>query len=111
MKSLSLGLRVTGSGIEHKCGLVRSSEVEHGVDDAGAVVEGVVADPTGLPVVLDEPQDRGLVGLAVVDEVWSRIRRDHQEREPRPVATTPLVLARPRDSVTAGARRAEGIHG
>jgi hypothetical protein len=35
------------------------AEVEHGVERAGMLVEGVGADTTGLPVVLDEPQDRG----------------------------------------------------
>src|SRR5580704_19388494 len=59
----------------------RELEVEHAVDRAGDGVEratGLDALP-GEPVVLDELEDRGLVGQRVVDEALLREgRRDQQ---------------------------------
>jgi hypothetical protein len=45
-----------------------AAEVEHVVQHAGSGVERIVTDATGVPVVLDEPQNRGLTCLRVVDE-------------------------------------------
>jgi hypothetical protein len=70
-------------------------EVEEVGQRAGLLVEGVVADRAGLPVVLDELEDRRLVGGGVVDEVLLRVRRDDEQREPgtvtAPVTTRCLI--------------------
>ncbi len=50
-------------------------------------------DPRNAPVVLDEADDRRLVGERVVDVVELRPRRDDEQREPRPVAA-PALLTR-----------------
>src|ERR1017187_1785803 len=50
------------------------AEVEHRPQIAGQRVERVVADAAGLPVVFDKPDDRSLVGHAVVNLVLLRPR-------------------------------------
>ena len=44
------------------------------------------------PVVLDELDDRGLVGQRVVDVAVLRPRRDHQQRQPRTVAAAAVLV-------------------
>ncbi len=46
------------------------------------------------PVVLDEPDDRGLVGHRVVDVVLLRVGRDHQHGQARTVAAAALRMCR-----------------
>ena len=80
-----------------------AAEVEHAVDRAGDGVERAVADPLAAkPVVLDEADDRALIGDRVIDVVRLRPRRDHQQRQPRTVAAAPL---RVRDAVGSRQRR------
>src|ERR1035437_1333244 len=68
-------------------------EREEVVEASGFLVEGRVANPTGLPVVLDEAQDRGLVGHGVVDKVGLREGGDHDQGQPRTIAAPVLVTA------------------
>jgi len=62
-------LRIACGGIQRQGRLCGPGEVEHVVQHTGAGVERIVTDATGTPVVLDEPQNRGLIRLRVVDEV------------------------------------------
>src|SRR5579859_3767128 len=55
-------------------------EVEQGVERAVAGVEGLIAESTEPPVVLDEAQDRRLGGGGVVDEIAPREPRHQQQR-------------------------------
>src|SRR5437763_12372763 len=75
-----------GAGIEEErriCWRVK----REGIDEAaGHAVEGPAADPTEMPVVLDETDDRGLVGELVVDVVGLSERVDDQHRQTRAVA-------------------------
>ena len=50
------------------------TEVEHVVQATSQGVEGLIADTTQLPVVLDEAQDGGLVGDRMIDEVLFSVR-------------------------------------
>jgi hypothetical protein len=65
-------------------------EVEHAVDRTGDAVQRSAADARQRPVVLDETEDRGLVGEAVVDEVLPR-GRGHEQRQTRTVAAAVLI--------------------
>ena len=44
------------------------------------------------PVVLDEAQDRALIGKRVVDIVLLGVRGDHQQRQAWTIAATPLSM-------------------
>ena len=66
-------------------------EIEHAREGARQLVERIGADPTQVPVVLDEAKNRGLVGERVIDEVVPREWRDHQQRQPGTVAASALV--------------------
>ena len=57
-------------------------------------VERIVTDAAGVPVVLDEPDDRRLIRLRVVDEIGLGIRRDDKQRQPRSIAAPALILRR-----------------
>lgn len=61
--------------VEQDALVVRPGEVEQVVESTGPLVEGGVADPPGVPIVLDELEDRGLLGLVVVDEVRLGVRQ------------------------------------
>ena len=65
------------------------AEIEHRQQGAGDGVEGAAADATEVPVVLNEAQDRALVGDAMIDKVLARERRDDQQRQAGPVAAAP----------------------
>src|SRR5580658_6304573 len=71
-------------------GLVAAVEVEQAVERAGFYVAGVVADPAEVPIVLDEAEDGGLVGRAVINVILLRVGRDHEQREARAVAAAAL---------------------
>src|SRR5262249_8230617 len=78
-------------------------EIEHVVDLARDGVERAARLDAlaGQPVVLDEAQDRALVGQRVVDVVAPGERRDHQER-----LTGAVAAAAPRGlAAGAGERR------
>src|SRR6266550_668667 len=67
---------------------------EHVVQRAGQVVKGRAAGPLpAQPVVLDERQDRGLVGDRAADVVGLGVRRDDQQRQPLAVAAAVLDAA------------------
>src|SRR5881394_3143460 len=67
---------------------------EHVVQRAGQIVERGVVDPLAAqPVVLDERQDRGLVGGGAADVVGLGVGRDEQERQPLAVTAPVLVAA------------------
>ena len=68
--------------VELKRGLV-GGEIEHARQVTGLLVERVIPDAAGVPVVLDELQNRGLIGQRVVDVVRLRVGRDDQQRQPR----------------------------
>src|SRR5674476_1140155 len=70
-----------------------AGEDEEVVQAPRLLVEGEVADVAGLPVVLDEAQDRGLVGRGVVDEVCLGVRGDDDQGQPWAVAAPVLVAA------------------
>src|SRR6478735_11641051 len=115
----SQGLGLTGLRVECEArgagavavvsGGTEGEEVGQG---SGLLVEGVVAHPPGVPVVLDEPEDRGLVGDRVVDEVAFGERRDDEQRLPWTVATPVQVAAGDPGGVGAtGARPGQRIIG
>src|SRR5215831_10078586 len=82
---------------------------EHVVQRAGQVVEGRVAGPLpAQPVVLDERQDRGLVGDRAADVVGLGERRDHQQRQPLAVAAAVLDAAH-RRAVPADPRAVQRV--
>ena len=69
-------------------------EVEHVENGAGDPVEGPLAlgragrmveivDTSEVPVILDKPQDRGLVGRRAIDKVGLGPGRDGQQRQAR----------------------------
>src|SRR5689334_22190200 len=67
---------LSGARIEEQLSaLAFAAETEHVVKRSRLGVERRVADPAGVPVVLDEARDRGLVGRRAVDEVRLRERR------------------------------------
>ena len=61
-----------------RCCLV-SPEVEHRTNITRELVKGEVADPAGGPVVLNESDDGGLIGDAVIHIVLLRPWRNHQQ--------------------------------
>ena len=71
--------------------------------DPARGVEGGVADPAGVPVVLDEAEDRGLLGLGVVDVVDLAVGRDDQQRLARAGAAAVRVAAGHRAPLAGGA--------
>src|SRR6266480_2581744 len=84
---------------------------EHVVQRAGQIVERGVVDPLAAqPVVLDERQDRGLVGGGAADVVALGVGRDEQERQPLAV-TAPVLVAAERGAVPADARGVERVGG
>src|SRR5205807_3360152 len=88
------GRRLAGARVEDHPGAAAAPvEVEEVGQAPRFGVERLVADPTEPPVVLREPQDRGLVGDGVIDEVALGPGRDGQERLTRTVATPVLVGA------------------
>src|SRR5260370_5763515 len=78
-------------------------EVEHVEKRPGLCVKGVVADASEAPVVLDEAQNRRLVGHGIVNEVGLGIWRDRQQGQPGTVATTALDDAALGDTARARA--------
>src|SRR5206468_797464 len=73
--------------------LALPTEAEEVPQRTGLSVEREVADPARAPVVLDEPQDRALIGGRVVHEIVLRERGDHQQRLARPIPAPVLVCA------------------
>src|SRR6478752_8952408 len=82
-----VGVQLQGAGVLP----VVPVEGEHGVQWSGLGVEGGIAHGSGGPVVLDEFQDRGLVGGGVVDVVCAGVAGDDQQGESWPVAAAVLV--------------------
>src|SRR5580704_12521199 len=77
-------------------------KVEHLSDRVCECIEGALAETLSLqPVILDEPDDRTLVGESVIDEVRFCEWRDYQKRLARAVAAT---------SFDAGQGRAMATH-
>src|SRR5262249_47530955 len=79
-------------------------EVKHRQQRTCDPVEGMVTDAAQQPVVLDEAEDRGLVGERVVDVVLLGKRGDHEQRQARTVATAPLVCPQPGREAAADGR-------
>src|SRR6202012_239777 len=99
--------RLARALVQNKPAVLRVIEVKHVGQDAGAAIEGTLDTLAPDPVVLDKAQDGRLIGYSVVDEVVSRVRRDHQQGKARPVAAASLRVLRRgagecRRSVTAG---------
>src|ERR1700730_4954191 len=71
---------------------VSSAEVEQIVERSGNRIERAARlDALARqPVVLDEPQDRALVGQGVVNVIDLRERRDHEERQAGAIAAATL---------------------
>jgi len=68
-------------------------KIKHRVDRSGKGVEGAAADPLSLqPIVFDEAQNGGLIGQTMVDKVVPRKGRNHQQRQPRPIAAPALGM-------------------
>src|SRR5215472_4652022 len=90
-------LRLPGARIEEELvPAVLVAPGEHTVEAARQRIERLVADPPKIPVVLDEPENRGLICDRVIDEVVLGERRDDQQRLAHPVATAIQIRARPR---------------
>src|SRR5580692_10889517 len=65
------------------------TKVEHLSDRVCECIEGALAETLSLqPVILDEPDDRTLVGESVIDKVRFCEWRDYQKRLARAVAAT-----------------------
>ena len=75
--------------VEDEAIVASLAEIEHRQQGAGDGVEGAAADATEVPVVLNEAQDRALVGDGMIDKVLARERRDDQQRQAGPVAAAP----------------------
>ena len=67
-------------------------EVKHRVQAAGKRIEGARDPLTTQPVVLDKPQDRGLVGDRVIDVVLLGVGRNHQQRKTGTISATSLGM-------------------
>src|SRR5258708_5687606 len=83
-----------GRRVQPQPGRALLREVEQRVEGTGDFVERPAADPPQIPVVFDEPQNRRLIRGRVIDEVRLRVRRDDEERQPRPVAAAALRTGR-----------------
>src|SRR5208283_6081211 len=88
---------------------------QHRGNRIGDCIKGTTPDPLAVkPVVLDEANNRRLVGHGVVHEVLPGVRRDHKHRYPRAVATASLRVrsansGKLRSSGTAKAGRGQAI--
>src|SRR5579859_738857 len=80
---------------------VRRVEIEEVRQRRIARVEGLIADLAQVPVVLDEPQDRGLAARGMVHEIPACKGRYHQQRLTWPETTAGLVRARLRGAAAA----------
>src|SRR5581483_8218404 len=100
------GGRVQDQPLGVGCG--PAGEAEQAVERAGQAVEAA-GDPWQPPVVLDEPDDRGLVGEGVVDRVALRPRGDEDQRQPGAVAATAgLTAEHPAGPALTGAGQGVG---
>src|SRR5262249_12053906 len=97
---------LTRQGIEEQASRAVSLEVEHVEQAPGLLVERLAAEPAEVPVVLDEPQDRSLVGERTVHEVRLREGRHDDQRKAGTVATAALKDAGLGGSAAARAREA-----
>src|SRR5580700_10666064 len=80
------------------------TKVEHLSDRVCECIEGALAETLSLqPVILDEPDDRTLVGESVIDEVRSGEWRDYDKRQARAITATPFDTGQ-RRAVAADAR-------
>src|ERR1700733_4489515 len=62
------------------------AEVEKPQQRTGLDVERITADLTEAPIVLDEPQNRGLIVQGVVDVIGLGPGRDDEQRQARAIA-------------------------
>ena len=85
--------RLSAGWIQNQRGVLRRTvEVQHRYDPVRDRVEGARDPLSAEPVILDEANGGDLGGQRVIDEVGSRVRRDHQERQARPVAAAALRM-------------------
>ena len=66
-------------------------EVEQAGKRSGDRVQRRAADAAQVPVVFDEPENRGLIRHGVVHVVDLRVGRDHQQRQPRAISAAALI--------------------
>lgn len=80
------------------------TKVEHLSDRICDCIKGTLADALSLqPVILDEPDDRTLIGESVIDEVRFGEWRDYEKRQARAITATPFDAGQ-RRAVAADAR-------
>src|ERR1035438_1869042 len=66
------------------------AKIEHTVELPGFRIRGVGADSAEVPIILDEAQDRRLIGRAMIDVVLLCIRRNHQQWQTRTITAAAL---------------------
>ena len=70
-----------------------AAEVKHVVQRARNRIRRAVSDPAEVPIVFDEPQNRGLICYGIVDEVLFCPGRNHQQRQPRAKAAAAILCS------------------
>ena len=101
--------RLSVSGLRNSfaaCGWLMSNIPVRGTSQH---VEGSIADAAQPPVVLDEADNRRLIGDRVVDPVDTAVRGDDQERQAWSVAAARLIAGQARWMGAALTRPAERV--
>ena len=81
----------SGIGIEKQLMRAALQEVEHVQQRTGDCIARTIADARKFPVVLDEAENRGLIGDRAIDEIDLGIWRDQQERLAGTIAATSIL--------------------
>ena len=97
--------------------LMPMTEIKHLRDGTrNPVVRSLPDALSAQPVILDEVDDRALIGHRVIHKVPPRPRRDQQKRQPRPIAATAQSRCaadawQNHPAIAAALRSAESIRG
>jgi hypothetical protein len=79
----------SGGRVENALRGVGVLEIKHRVQPPGKVIKRSRDSLAVQPVVLDEAQNRGLIGHGVIDVVLLRVGLDHQQRQTRTIRNVP----------------------
>src|ERR1700693_3229954 len=82
----------SGGRVENVLRCVGVLEIKHRIEPPGKVIKRSRDSLAVQPVVLDEAQNRALVGHGVIDVVLLREGRDHEERKTGTISATSLSM-------------------
>src|SRR5439155_9978931 len=77
--------RLAGGGIQDQNVRPRLCQIQHVVECASKLIGRLRSDSSQSKVVFYEAEDRSLIGQSVIHEVCLGERRDHQQRQARPI--------------------------